>query len=227
MEIDDSIIKYCLKNVMFITGTAYAGKSTMVKMLAEKYKLIACGENYHFSITDKVAKPSTFPNISYFKTMNDWQEFVNRSPKEYEKWIYNSQWEIAEFEVAELIRLSKKEKVIVDTNIPLEILSKIADYNQIAIMLSPQSMAVEQFFNRDDSDKVFIKEQIMKSENPEKTMANYLECIKRTNSKKHYDAYVKSGFFTLVREKIGVDTKEETLERLAKHFGLIGGTLDE
>ena len=35
------------KNVFFITGTAYAGKSTMVKELAKKYSCIACEENYH------------------------------------------------------------------------------------------------------------------------------------------------------------------------------------
>ena len=37
----NNIIKNLLKNVYFINGTAYAGKSTMVKMLAEKhgYKL--------------------------------------------------------------------------------------------------------------------------------------------------------------------------------------------
>lgn len=29
-------------NVYFINGTAYAGKSTMVKMLSEKYHGIAC-----------------------------------------------------------------------------------------------------------------------------------------------------------------------------------------
>ena len=34
-------------NVYFINGTAYAGKSTMVKLLAEKYNGIACEENYH------------------------------------------------------------------------------------------------------------------------------------------------------------------------------------
>ena len=30
------------ENVYFINGTAYAGKSTMVKMLAEKHGGIAC-----------------------------------------------------------------------------------------------------------------------------------------------------------------------------------------
>ena len=34
-------------NVYFFNGSAYAGKSTMVKRLAEKYDGIACEENYH------------------------------------------------------------------------------------------------------------------------------------------------------------------------------------
>lgn len=46
--------KYRMKfdNVYFINGTAYAGKSTMVKLLAEKYDGIACGENYHDELID-------------------------------------------------------------------------------------------------------------------------------------------------------------------------------
>ncbi|KEZ87273.1 hypothetical protein IO99_06820 [Clostridium sulfidigenes] len=215
MKIDDSIIKYCLKNVMFITGTAYAGKSTMVKRLAEKYNLISREENYHFNMTSKIAKPELFPNVCYFETMKDWQEFVNRSPESYEKWIEESN-----LEIAELIRVSKDRKVIVDTNIPVELLKNIADYNQVAIMLSPQSMAIEQFFNRDDADKKFIKEQILKSKNPEKVMANYLEGIARVNNKEHYEKYRNSGFFTLVRDNIGIDTKEEVMSALALHFGL-------
>lgn len=39
MQINETILKHYLKNVMFINGTAYAGKSTMVKMLAENYGL--------------------------------------------------------------------------------------------------------------------------------------------------------------------------------------------
>ena len=220
MKIDDNIIKHYLNNVLFITGTAYAGKSTMVALLAEKYGLIHCGENYNSVITDEIATPDLQPNICYFKIMKDWQEFVNRTPEEYEKWIYETGRELAEFEVAELIRISQSQKVIVDTNIPLDILHKIADYHQVAILLSPQSMSVEHFFHRDDPDKVFIKQQIMQAENPEKTMANYLECIAKVNSKEHYEEYAKSGFFTLVRADTETDTKTEVLEILAKHFRL-------
>lgn len=40
MKIENNILKYYLRNAYFITGMAYAGKSTMVKMLAEKYDMI-------------------------------------------------------------------------------------------------------------------------------------------------------------------------------------------
>jgi hypothetical protein len=219
MIINDQLIKHYLKNVLFITGTAYAGKSTMVKMLAEKYGLVQCGENYD-CIPEGILNPQQYPGLSYFQTMKDWQEFVNRTPEEYEKWIFTNIQEIAEFEVTYLIRVSKSQKVIVDTNLPLDLLHKIADYNQVAIMLSPQSMSVEHFFDRDDPDKVFIKQQIMQAVNPEKTMENYRACIARTNSKEHYDEMANSGFFTIVRKDTITDTKSETLGILAKHFGL-------
>lgn len=225
MEINNLIIKHYLKNVMFITGTAYAGKSTMVKMLAEKYGLIHCGENYD-CIPDGILTPERYPNLCYFQTMKDWQEFVNRTPKEYEKWIFSNMQEIAEFEIAYLMQISKSKKVIVDTNIPYEILHEIANYNQVAIMLSPQTMSVEHFFDRDDPDKVFIKQQIMKADDPEKTMENFRTCIARINSKEHYDDLANSGFFTIVRKDNLIDTKLKTLEILAKHFGLtsyVGG----
>jgi cytidylate kinase len=36
MNIDNTIIKEYLKNVYFINGTAYAGKSTICKMISER-----------------------------------------------------------------------------------------------------------------------------------------------------------------------------------------------
>ena len=41
-------------NVYFINGLAYAGKSTMAKMLAEKYDGILCEENYHNAFLKKI-----------------------------------------------------------------------------------------------------------------------------------------------------------------------------
>ena len=220
MNINSNIIKHYLKNVMFITGTAYSGKSTMVAMLADRYGLVPCGENYHSVVANQVIVPERQPNLCYFQTMKDWQEFMNRTPEEYEKWILGCSQEAAEFEVAELICLSQNQKVIVDTNIPLSILHEIADYHQVAVMLSPQAMSVEKFFDRDDPDKAFLREQIMQAEDPKSTMENFKACIAKVNSKEHYDEYAKSGFFTLVRADAEKDTKAETLRILATHFKL-------
>ena len=50
------------KNVYFITGLAYAGKSTMAKLLAEKYNGIHCEENYQNRVLDSLDK-NTFRSI--------------------------------------------------------------------------------------------------------------------------------------------------------------------
>ena len=150
MKIENNIIRHYLKNVYFITGTAYAGKSTTVKMLAERYNMVFCGENYHSVISSIVATPDVQPDLCYLNCLSDWKDFVNRSPEEYERWIFSTAKEAAEFEVAELISLPKDNKVIVDTNIPLDLLKEISDYNHVAVMLSPQSMSVDRFFDRSD-----------------------------------------------------------------------------
>lgn len=225
MEIKNTIIKHYLRNVYFINGTAYAGKSTMAAMLAEEYGLLLCGENYHEDITSKLATPDQYPNLCYFQTMKDWQEFLNRTPEEYARWINESTREVVEFEIAELIHISKSQKVIVDTNIPVDILRQIADFNQVAILLSPQSMSVEKFFDRSDPEKQFLLSQIEKAEDPEKTMRNFRECITRINSKECYDEFANSGFFTIVRENSEVDTRTQTLDALARHFGFKKTTL--
>jgi len=220
MKINNSLIKHYLRNVMFINGTSYAGKSTMARMLADKYDLVHCGENYD-CIPKGIITPETHPNLCYFQTMKDWQEFIGRTPREYADWINGGKREIIEFEIMHLISISQTQGVIVDTNISVEVLREIADYNQVAIMLSPESMSVGRFFDRDDPDKAFIKEQIMKHPNPDWAMENFLASMAECNHKEIYDNFADSGFFTIVREDVAADTKLEVLEILAEHFGLV------
>lgn len=220
MKIENNILKHYLKNVYFITGTAYAGKSTAVKMLADRYDMVFCGENYHSAVSDVVATRDVQPDICYMKDLTDWRDFVKRSPEEYERWIYSTAREAAEFEVAELIALSGDRKVIVDTNIPIDLLKEISDYDHVAVMLSPQSMSVERFFDRSDPEKQFLLRVIESCENPEEVMENYRQGLALINSREHYDEYANSGFFTLIREDDGKDTREEVCRVLAEHFGL-------
>lgn len=219
--IENNILKYYLKNVYFITGTAYAGKSTTVKMLADRYDLVFCGENYHITVSDAVATPDIQPDLCYRKNLTDWKDFVRRPPEEYERWIYHSGKEGAGFEIAELISLSRNKKVIADTSIPLEILKEVTDYHHVAVMLSPQSMSVERFFDRTDPDKRFILSVIDSCEDSEAVMENYRRGLALINSQKHYDEYANSGFFTVIRQDDGKDTREEVCNTIARHFGFM------
>ena len=221
MKIENNILKHYLKNVYFITGTAYAGKSTAVRMLAKQYGVIECGENYHMAVSEAVATPDTHPDLCYNRQLTDWREFVMRTPAEYERRIYAVGREAAEFEVAHLIAISQNQKVIVDTNIPVDVLHEISDYDHVAVLLSPQSMSVERFFDRDDPDKQFLLRVIDSCDDPAAVMENYRQGLARINSQAHYDEYANSGFFTLVRENSDRDTRQEVCDRLAKHFGWI------
>ncbi len=80
------ITKERFGNVYFINGNAYAGKSTMVKLLAEKYDGIACEENYHNRLLPKLNKEE-FPGLTYTRDLEDWHDFIRRTPDEYEAWI--------------------------------------------------------------------------------------------------------------------------------------------
>ncbi len=218
ISLKSNLLKSIFQNVYFINGTAYAGKSTMVRLLAEKHDGICCGENYHDALMYAIDAENQ-PNLSYINTMKDWQEFVNRTPEEYDRWITESAKEATELEIIRLIQLAEKgKKIFVDTNISVQNLREISDYHRVAILLSPQSTSVERFFDRDDPDKQFILEQIRKSENPEKTMRNYRECLALINSPEKYRAFEQSGFFTLVRRD--ERTPNQTLSILERHFCL-------
>ena len=177
IKIDCNILKNLFKNVYFINGTAYAGKSTMVKLLAEKYDGICCGENYHMELLE-FTDPVHQPNLCYFDTMSGWQEFISRTPEEYDAWITGTAMEAVQLEIITLLQLcGSGKKIFVDTNIPPSILREISDFHHVAIMLSPQSMSVDRFFDRPDAEKQFLYQKILEAPDPAAVMVNYRKCL--------------------------------------------------
>ena len=218
MNISNNILKKLFENVYFLNGTAYAGKSTMVKLLAEKYDGICCGENYHMEILS-AADPVHQPNLCYFETMSGWQEFVTRTPEEYDAWITNTAREAVDLEIILLLRLAAQgKKIFVDTNIPVDVLREISDYDHVAILLSPTYLSVERFFDRPDADKQFLYQELLKCPDPEAAVANYRKCLERINGPEHYREFAESGFFTHLRTENS--TIEQTLNTLETHFQL-------
>lgn len=220
IQISDNIIRHYLCNVYFINGHSYAGKSTMVKMLAERYDMVFCGENYHDVFPRSELSRWKQPSLCYFDTMSGWEEWLNMSPAEHWQWTYNCSQECIEIEIAELIKLAADgKKVIVDTNIPPDVLCAISDYHRVAIMLcDPPDITATRFFDRDDPDKKFMMDQIKLCKDPDATLTNF-------NSWAKYQPpndinWTHTGFFTYTRNDFETDTREEVLEILATHFML-------
>ena len=186
------------ENVYFINGTAYAGKSTMVKLLAEKYDGIACEENYQ----DRLL------------------EIVKRTPDEYEAWVngVTKECTVLEIEILKDLVSRTKKKIFVDTNISVEILHEISDENHVLIMLADPNISVQRFFERPDKEKQFLYQLLLKEDNPEDAMINFRECLKRVNSQERYMMFQKSGFNVITRdENRSID---ETFALVESMFGL-------
>jgi len=219
MLIEDNILRALLKNVYFFNGTAYAGKSTMVHLLAEKYHGIECGENYHDALMSAI-DPEHQPNLSYIShTMKSWQEFVTRSPEAYHNWLEGCSREAVSLELPILLGLVGQGKpIFVDTNISVEYLKRISDVRHVAIMVSPPSMSVDRFFDRPDAEKQFIYQELMRCPDPEAALENYRAVLARVNSPENYRKFEESGFAVFYRREDS--TIPEMLAALERHFGL-------
>jgi hypothetical protein len=220
LSISSNIIKYYLRNVYFINGQGYVGKSTMVKMLAERYDMVHCSENYHLDAFPE-SEWSRFeqPAMWFLPGKVGWEAWLNMTPEEHWQWIQAGAQQAVEIEILECIHCaSGGKKVIVDTNIPPDVLREISDYNHVAIMTGIPEIAVKRFFDRDDPEKKQMLEQIKLCKDPEATLANF-------NAWGEYKPPVdidwdNTGFFTYKRRDYETDTREEVLAILAKHFGL-------
>ena len=210
------MMKY--QNVYFINGNAYAGKSTIVKKLAEKYNGILCEENYHDQLQDTLDKKE-FPALTYTRDLKDWSDFIRRTPDEYEDWINKVTEECAIIELKILNELVKQnKKIFVDTNIPVSMLKKISDKDHVLIMLTDPNESVNRFFDRPDLEKQFLYQLLLKEKNPDLAIENFKNCLKRINSIENYNKFYTSGFNVLIKDESR--SIDETLEIVEKYFKL-------
>ena len=206
------------KNVYFINGNAYAGKSTMIKLLSKKYNGILCEENYQDRVLDKL-DPKEFPALTYTRDLKDFRHFIRRTPDEYEKWINDVTKECTIIELEILEELVKENKpIFVDTNIPIEILKEISDKDHVLIMLTDPNISVNRFFERPDREKQFLYKLLQEEENPNLAMENFRNCLKRINTEENYNMFLNSGFNVILKDESR--TIEETLNLVIKHFKL-------
>ncbi|MBR5520440.1 MAG: hypothetical protein IKU54_00430 [Oscillospiraceae bacterium] len=219
MKTQKEKLKELFKNVYFINGTAYAGKSTMVRTLAEKYDGIACGENYHDALLDTLDR-AEFPGLCYTRDLQDWRLFIRRTPQEYSDWIDSTakECEILELRILEELASTTNKPIFVDTNICVETLKEISGENNVVIMLADHDISVKRFFDRPDREKQFLYKLLMEEENPQRAMENYRRGLSLINSQEKYDAFLNSGFPVVLRDESR--TVEQTASLVAEIFKL-------
>ena len=206
------------ENAYFITGTAYAGKSTMVKLLAEKHGGILCGENWHDAYPGRL-DPDEFPCLTYTRDLKDWHDFIRRSPEEYEAWYDGVSRECETLELRMLPAICGQGKpVFVDTNISLETLRRIAAPDHVLVMLADPDVSVRRFFDRPDAEKQFLYRLILEEPDVKAAMENYRQVLMRINSRERYDRFLSAGFPVILRDE--TRSVEETLQLVEKTFGL-------
>lgn len=205
-------------NVFFINGTAYAGKSTMVKRLAQKCSGIACEENYHDPLISGLDS-GAFPCLTYTRDLQDWHDFVRRTPDEYESWIRGAskECEILELQILENLDTAGKP-VFVDTNISIGTLHEISDYSHVLIMLADPDISMNRFFERPDREKQFLYRLLMEEPDPERALENFRQCLKRINSPAEYNRFLHSGFRIILRDESR--SIDDTLALVEQAFGL-------
>ena len=221
IQLSGNLIRHYLQNVYFINGHSCAGKSTMVKLLAQRYGMICCGENYHDAFPREKLSRWAQPGLCYFDTMSGWEEWLNMTPEEHWNWTEQVSRECVEIEILELVKLSAEgKKIIVDTNIPADILREISDYRHVAVMLcDPPDACATRFFDREDPEKQFMLEQIKRCRDPEATLKNF-SAWTLYHPPEETD-WQHTGFFTYTRTDFESDTREEALRILAEHFGFL------
>ncbi len=214
MNIADNIIKKQLKNVLFLSGGAYGGKTTMSKLLEEKYGFVRYRQGDHYDEYTKIATAEFQPVLSFDRSL-DWHGFFAQPPEKYADFLDKSLAEEAEFTIMDLIKLSQNQKVVADVCIPIDILSRIADKQQVVLLFAPENMTRAHYFDRADKEEVY---QFIKSfPDGDKLLKNVIEAL-NFHSTQHRNEYITSGFYYI--ERSDDDAIERTLKLIETHFGL-------
>ena len=211
-----------LGSIYYVIGTSYAGKSTVVKNLAKKHGGIALEENYHDAKLPELDSRD-FPNLTYTRDLQDWHEFIRRTPDEYVTWLINVKKECETVELQMIAELLEKpetrgKKIFVDTNICVDTLHKISDEKHVLVMMAPPEIGINRFFDRPDAEKQFLYQLMLEEPDPQAALDNFREILTRIHSKESYDELLQSGFRILFRDENR--SQEETVRLAEEIFGL-------
>ena len=215
MNIQDNVIKACLQNVYFVTGTACGGKSTVSRALAQRHNLLLFDIDQIFDHHRQLSDPAFQPAMN--KTFRDADEFFGRSVEEYRQWLLANTREQLDFVLLDLIRLSHDRPVVCDCHLTLEQVRLITEPARVAFLLKEPSHIIEDYCNRPDHQG--FNRFINSASDPAKAKATCNETLRSLNLDYYY-AVKRSEYFWV--ERTADSTVQKTVELVERHFGLLG-----
>ena len=149
MIFQDNVIRQYLKNVYFITGTPCGGKTTISKILGEKYGIPVYNADEMFPVHQTKSDKTSQPDMN--KIFADADEFFGRTVDEYVNWLINNTREQLDFVLLDLIKLSQNGKLICDCHLTPELTEKITDVSRIAFLIKEPINIAEEYCARPDN----------------------------------------------------------------------------
>ena len=213
MNIQDNIIKHHLKNVYFICGTACGGKTTISKLLAEKYGFYLYDMDKEYDKHRAIAEAQFQPDTCYH--MKNFHEQWTRSAQESARWNINCIREQSEMVLIDLLNLSQQQTVVADVLYSSLYSKDVIDDNRIVFLTVNKAALREQYFNRPEKRSFyeFVKAQPL----ADLYFENILKGLELTNDLEQ-KMMKESGFKIIERTKN--HTPESLLKEVEEHFGL-------
>lgn len=212
MEIKDNVIKQCLKNVYFITGTPCGGKTTISRALSQKYGFALYDVDEEFSRHQSLSNSVDQPAMN--KDFANADEFFLRPYEEYGKWLIDNTREQLDFIITDLISISKDKIVICDLHLTLDEAMELTDPAHIVFLIKKPKNIIDDYCNRPDHDD--FNQFINSASNPDLAKANCDKTLESIN-RERYESIKKSSYFWVERDSNS--TIEKTLGMVENYFG--------
>lgn len=214
MNIQNNIIRYHLRNVLFVCGNACGGKTTMSRLLAEKYGFTLYDMDAVYDAHRAIADERCQPDTCYH--MTDFHEQWTRPPLEQAKWNLRCIAEQTEMVLVDLMQLAQDRTVVADVLFSPAYTKEIVDYNHIVFLTVDRREIRRCYFHR--PEKRGFYEFVKKQPLADLYFENLFQNLELTNDMEQ-EQMRGTGFLML--ERRADSTTEETLKQLEKHFGLV------
>lgn len=213
MNFKNNIIKHNLRNVIFVCGTACGGKTTMARLLAEKYNFYLYDMDKMYEQHRKIADEVNQPQMCYH--LQNFHKQYTRTPQEMALWNMSSLAEQTEMVLLDLMTISRNQRVVADVLYSSAYTREILDYNQIVFLVVEKNIIRKTYFNR--PEKMGFYEFVKKQKFSDMYFENIFKGLEYTNELEQ-EKMKQSGFFVYERKQS--DTQESVLKILTNHFGL-------